>query len=172
MITYDINFPIFTPGALVSPAGGLTTGSVYSLIWFPGTNRSHMVTEIDIEGQGTSSANSLFGVFRTITAAAVGALTTVITPQTNISVGTLPIFSGTAGQGVFATTQATLAAAPLRNLAANANGQRYYWKASPNFDNAIDVPGTATALLNGIAIVQIGGSAVIAASGRIEIKEI
>jgi hypothetical protein len=172
MITYDFNFPIFTPAALVSAGGGVTTGSVLSLIWFPGTNRSHLIAEIDIQGQGVASANSLFGVFRTITAAAAGALTTVLTAQPNVSLGTNPVFSGSGGQGSFATTQPTLATAALRTLAANANGQRYYWKANPNLDNAIDVPGTATALLNGIAIVQIGGSAVIAASGRVQIKEI
>ena len=171
-VVYDLNFPIFTPATLVSATGGVTTGSVYSLIWFPGTNRSHQIIEIDIEGQGVASANSLFGIFRTITTAAVGALTTVITAQTNLSVATNPVFSGSAGQGAFATTQATLATAPLRNLSANANGQRYYWRANPNLDNAIDVPGTATALLNGIALVQIGGSAPIAASGRVQIKEI
>jgi hypothetical protein len=172
MITYDINFPIFTPAALVAATGGVTTGSVLSVIWFPGTNRSHILVEVDIQGQGVASANSLFGIFRTITTAAVGALTTVITAQPNVSLSTNPVFSGSAGQGSFATTQPTLAAAPLRNLAANANGQRYYWRANPNLDNAIDVPGTATALLNGIAIVQIGGTGVIAASGRIQIKEI
>lgn len=172
MITYDLNFPIFTPGALVAATGGITTGSVLSAIWFPGTNRSHCLVEVDGEGQGVASANALFGLFRTITAAAAGALSTVVVGQPNTSLTTQPTFSGSAGQGSFATTQPTLAGAPIRTFGQNANGQRYYWRANPNLDNAIDVPGTATALLNGLALVQIGGTGVVAASFRIQLKEI
>src|SRR5277367_6975722 len=101
MITYDLNFPIFTPAALVSAAGGITTGSVLSGIWFPGTNRSHLVVEVDGEGQGVASANALFGLFRTITSAAAGALTTVVVGQPNTSLSSQPVYSGSAGQGSF-----------------------------------------------------------------------
>jgi hypothetical protein len=172
MIKYDIRIPAFTGAALVSATGGVTTGSVLSLIWFPGTNRSHMITEIDLEGFGTASATSEFALFRTITTAAAGALTTVITPQPQTSLATQPAFSGSAGQGSFATTQPTLATAPFKNCPLNQNGQRYFWRANPNLDNAPDVPGTATALLNGIALVQIGGAGVIPLCGRIQISEI
>jgi hypothetical protein len=174
MITYDLNFPIFTPASLVSATGGVTTGSVLTGIWFPGTNRSHIVSEIDIEGSGSSSAPAVFALFRTITTAAVGALTTVVTAQPTTSLSTNPTFSGSAGQGSFATTQPTLAAAPIKIMGLNANGQRYFWRANPNLDNALDVPGTATALLNGLALVQIvaTGTAAIAATARIQIKEI
>lgn len=172
MIKYNARFPIFTAAALVAATGGVTTGSVLSAIVFPGTNRSFLLTEIDAQGQATASANSEFAIFRTITTAAVGALTTVVTPQPTTSVATNPTFSGSAGQGSFATTQCTLAGAPIFTFGLNANGQRYFWRANPNLDNAIDVPGTATALLNGLALVQIGGSAAIAAGFRLQLSEI
>jgi hypothetical protein len=174
MVTYDFNFPVFTPASLVAVAGGVTTGSVLTGIIFPGTNKSSIITEIDIEGSGSSSAPATFALFRTITSAAAGALTTVITGQPTISVATNPAFTGSAGQGSFATTQPTLAGAALKNCGLNANGQRYFWRANPNLDNAIDLPGTATALLNGIAIVQVvaTGTSAIAAQVRIQLKEI
>ena len=174
MITYDLNFPIFTPASLVAVAGGLTSGSVITGIVFPGTNRSFIITEIDIEGSGSSSAPATFALFRTITSAAAGALTTIITAQPTTSLSSQPTFSGSAGQGSFATTQPTLAGAAIKNCGLNANGQRYFWRANPNLDNAIDVPGTATALLNGIALVQVvaTGTSAIAAQARLQIKEI
>ena len=171
MIKYNMRVPAFTPAALVSASGGVTTGSVLNAIIFPGTNRSSIITEIDWEGGGTASAWAEFAIFRTITTAAAGALTTTLTPQPTVSLGTNPTYSGTAGQGSFATTQPTLAATPIFTFGLNANGQRFFWRANPNLDNAIDLPGTATALLNGLAIVQIGGAAVTASLGRIQISE-
>lgn len=172
MIKYNFRIPKFTTASLVSAGGGATSGSVISFIIFPGTNRSFLITEIDWEGYGTSSGDAEFALFRTITSAAAGALTTVLVGQPTTSVATQPAFSGSAGQGSFATTQPTLASAPLMVFGCNANGQRYFWRANPNLDNAVDVPGTATALLGGIAIVQIGGTAAIAAGGRVQVSEI
>ena len=173
MIIYNFAFPVFTPASLVAVAGGVTSGSVITGIIFPGTNRSFVLLEIDVEGSGSSSAPATFSVFRTITTAAVGALTTVITGQPTVSLSTPPVFSGSAGQGSFATTQPTLAGASMFNLSANANGQRYFWRANPNINNALDFPGTATALLNGLALVQVvaTGTAAIAAQARIQIAE-
>jgi hypothetical protein len=174
VIIYNFNFPIFTAASLVPVAGGLTSGSVYTGIIFPGTNKSFLLLEVDVEGSGSSSAPSTFSIFRTITSAASGALTTVITGQPTVSLSSNPSFTGSAGQGSFATTQATLASASSFNLSANANGQRYFWRANPNLSNALDVPGTATALLNGIALVQVvaTGTSVIAAQARIQVGEI
>jgi hypothetical protein len=174
VIIYNFNFPIFTAASLVPVAGGLTSGSVYTGIIFPGTNKSFLLLEVDVEGSGSSSAPSTFSIFRTITSAASGALTTVITGQPTVSLSSNPSFTGSAGQGSFATTQATLASASAFNLSANANGQRYFWRANPNLSNALDVPGTPTALLGGIALVQVvaTGSSVIAAQARIQIGEI
>jgi hypothetical protein len=173
MQKYNFRIPKFTTASLVAATGGVTTGSVITFIVFPGTNRSFLLTEIDLQGMGTSSADAEFAIFRTITTAAVGALTTVIVGQPTSSVATPPTFSGSAGQGSFATTQPTLAGAPLYTIGGpNANGQRYFWRANPNLDNAIDVPGTATSLLNGLAIVQIGGTAAVAAAGRVQLSEI
>jgi hypothetical protein len=173
MIIYNFNFPIFTPAALVAVAGGLTTGSVYTGIIFPGTNKSFALLEIDVEGSGSSSAPATFSIFRTITTAAAGALTTVIAGQSTVSLSSPPAFTGSAGQGTFATTQPTLAGAALFNLSANANGQRYFWRANPNINNAIDFSGTPTALLGGLALVQVvaTGTSAIAAQARIQIAE-
>src|SRR5271155_1879663 len=170
MIIYNFNFPIFTPASLVSPAGGLTTGSVLSAVIFPGTNKSWTLLEIDWEGSGSSSAPATFTIFRTITTAAAGALTTVIVGQPTVSLASPPAFTGSGGQGSFATTQPTLAGAALFNLSPNANGQRYFWRANPNINNAIDVSGTPTALLGGLVLVQVTatGTAAIAGQGRIQ----
>lgn len=172
MVKYTFAIPKFTQAGLISRGGGLTSGISLGLVIFPGTNKSFMVTEIDIEGMGTSSADAEFGIFRTITTAAAGALTTVITGQANILVATPPAFTGSAGQGSFATTQPTLGSAPIKTLRANANGQRYFWRANPNLDNALDYSGTPTALLGGFVLAQIGGTGVIAYSGEITVSEI
>jgi len=171
MLIYNTRFPTFTSASLVSATGGVTTGSVYTGIIFPGTNRSWLLLEIDVEGQGTTSANAEFSLFRTVTTAASGALTTVVTAQPVDSPVTATAFSGSAGQGAFATTQATLATAPLMSFGLNANGQRYFWRANPNLNNAIVVPGTATALLGGLALVQTAGT-LSAVTARLQIAEL
>ena|SRR5271155_5847901 len=171
MIKYNFRFPSFTPAGLIAATGGITTGISLVAVIFPGTNRSSLITEIDFEGFGATSSPAEYGIFRSITSAAAGALTTVVTPQPTISIGTPPTFSGSAGQGSFATTQPTLAAGPLFTLAPNNNGQRYFWRANPNLDNAIDMPGTATALLNGLVLVQLAGS-LNPIYGRIQLSEI
>lgn len=171
MISYDFNFPVFTPAGLIAVTGGLIAGASIIGIVFPGTNRSSILTEIDIEGQSNASAAATYAIFRTITTAAAGALTTVITGQPNTSLATQPTFSGSAGQSSFATTQPTLAAAPVKFCPANANGQRYYWKSETNYSNAQDMPGTATALLNGLILVQVAGT-LGPVSARLQFKEI
>lgn len=172
MIVYNFSFPIFTPASLVAVAGGVITAGSLGII-FPGTNRSFICLEIDVEGSGSSSAPSTFSVYRTITTAAAGALATVVTGKSTAQPSTVPTFTGSAGQGVFATTQPTLATSPEFNLSANANGQRYFWRANPNLNNAMTWPGTATALLNGLCLVQVvaSGTAAMAAQARIQIAE-
>ena len=172
MVKYNFRFPGFTQAALIAAAGCLIAGANISGIIFPGINRSSLITEIDWQGFGITSATAEFGIYRTITAAAAGALTTVIVGKPTIFVGTQPVFSGSAGQGTFATTQPTLDTNPTHSFDLNQNGQRYFWRANPNLDNAIDMPGTATALLNGLIIVQIGGAGVIPSAGRIQVSEI
>lgn len=174
MQIYNVHFPLFTPGALVAPTGGVTTGSVYAGIVFPGTNRSWLLLEIDAEGSASASAPGVFSFFRTITTAAVGALTTVVTPQPIDSLATAPVFSGSAGQGTFATTQPTLAGNAIHSFGLNANGQRYFWRANPNLNNAIVVPGTATALLGGLGLVQVTatGTSAMAITVRLQIAEL
>lgn len=174
MIIYNFNFPIFTQAGLIAVAGGVTSGVSLGAVVFPGTNRSFVLLEVDVEGSGNASAPATFSVFRTITTAAAGALTTVITGQPTVSLATPPAFTGSAGQGSFATTQPTLAGASLFNLSANANGQRYYWSAKPTLINAVDFPGTATALLNGFVLCQVvaTGTSPIAYQARIQLGEI
>lgn len=171
MITYNCRFPTFTPAGLIAATGGLITGASMIAALFPGTNRSFLITEIELQGQGVASAAGEYSLFRTITTAAVGALTLVVTPKPVTSLATQPAFSGSAGQGAFATTQPTLEATPTYDFGDNANGQRYFWRANPNLDNAIDMPGTATALLNGVVLVQTVGT-LSPVSARFQIKEI
>lgn len=174
MITYNIRIPSFTAASLTSAAGALTTGNISAII-FPGTNRSFVISEIDLEGFGIASATAEFAWFRTITTAAAGAATTTLTAVPTVSLATPPAFTGTAAQSGYATTQPTIgapASTAVHNCPLNQNGQRYFWRANPNLDNAIDCPGTATALLNGLVLVQIGGGGVIPMSGRVQIKEI
>ena len=172
MIIYNFRFPFFTAAALIAATGGLTSGVSLSGVIFPGTNKSFLLLEIDAEGGGNASANGEFSVFRTITTAAAGALTTVVTGQPIDQVATNPAFTGSAGQGSFATTQPILAGAPLMSFGLNANGQRYFWRANPNLNNAIVVPGTPTALLGGLVFCQTGGSAVMSAMMRVQIAEL
>lgn len=173
MITYNIRIPSFTAASLTTGGAALTNGNITAII-FPGTNRSFVISEIDLEGFGTASATSEFAWFRTITAAAAGAATTALTANPTVSLATPPAFTGNAAQSGYATTQPTIGAlsTAVHNCPLNQNGQRYFWRANPNLDNAIDCPGTATALLNGLVLVQIGGAGVIPLSGRVQIKEI
>lgn len=100
---------------------------------------SALVIEFDVEGNGTTSAYMEAGLYR-VTAIGTG---TVQTTAPGISVegsASIPTPSSVVGTGAWGTAQATLAANPVHNIPVNANGQRYFWRANPNLNNAIVIP--------------------------------
>lgn len=145
---------------------GVTTTAIATII--AGATRSLMVTEIDCEGMGTSSAANEVGIYRVATAGVTGAgaLTFVPLEVPNMT-GTTPAlaFSGT-GFGSY-TTQ-PVKGALVHSFQVNANGQRYFWKCNPGLDNAIIVPGGNNAA-GSLTIMPISGASVV--SGRLQLIE-
>lgn len=149
-------------------AGTLAATTTALLTIISGANRSFLMTEIDVQGQGTSSAANELGIYRVGTAGATGS--SAVTPVPKVApnlTGTTPAvaFSGTAFQAY--TTQ-PVAGALVHNIPLNANGQRYFWRANPNLNNAISVPGGNNAA-GSLAVFPISGTSVVA--GRFEILE-
>ena len=146
---------------------GTTTTALATLI--AGAIRSFLLLEVDLQGQGNTSAANEVGVYRVGTAGVTGAgaLTFTAVDQPNMT-GTTPAlaFSGT-GFGSY-TTQ-PIAGALIQNVGLNANGQRYFWRANPNLNNAIPVQGGNNAAAS-IALFSISGSSVF--TGRLQLAEI
>lgn len=135
-----------------------------------GANRSFQVLEVDLEGMGTASQANEVGIYRIATAGVTGsaALTFTANEVPNMT-GTTPAlaFSGT-GFGSYATQP--IAGALAVNIPINANGQRYFWRANANLNNAVKVQGGNNALAS-IAFFPLntaGGTV----TGRIQIEEI
>lgn len=144
------------------------SGTTPFLTVVPGAARSFWIMEIDIQGMGNASAANEAGVYRVATAG-TGSATAIPTGVNAIDLpnmtGTTPAlaFSGAANAS-YATTQPTLGAL-LQNLPFNSNGQRYFWRANANQNNAIPVPGGTT----GITIAPLTGNGVL--SVRLQIAE-
>lgn len=157
MIVYNVR---------VAGTVGTTTTALATLI--SGATRSFLVLEVDLEGTGTASASNEIGIYRVGTAGVTGAgaltFTTVESPNMT---GTTPAlaFSGT-GFGSY-TTQ-PVAGALIQNIGLNANGQRFFWRANPNLNNAITVPGGNNAA-GSVALFPLSGSSTFV--GRIQIAE-
>lgn len=127
-----------------------------------GSVRSLLVTEIDVEGMGTTSAAAEAGLYRVGTAGTTGA--GAVTPvPTNAQA---PAFSGTAFASY--TTQ-PIKGALVQNVPLNANGQRYFWRCNPNLNNAISVPGGNNAA-GSLTVMTISGTNVI--TGRLQFNEL
>lgn len=152
----------------VSGALSTTTTPIATII--AGAIRSFLLLEVDLEGMGTASQANEVGIFRVATAGATGsgALTFTSTDQPNMT-GTTPAlaFSGT-GFGAYATQPVT--GALIQNIPINANGQRYFWRANANLNNAIPVQGgnNAAASIALFPINTAGGTV----TGRIQLAEI
>lgn len=134
MIIYNArvaNFAASTANSIIEVASGAT--------------RSLLLMEIDAEGDAAASAYMEAGLFR-VTAIGTGtaqtAVTSVAVDSPNLT-GTTPALAmlGVVGTGAWGTTQAALAANPVQSMPLNANGQRYFWRANPNLNNAIVIPG-------------------------------
>ncbi len=130
-----------------------------------GATRSFLVLEIDLEGMGTASQANEVGIYRVGTAGVTGsgALTFVATDAPS----TIPTFSGTGFSGY--STQ-PVAGTLEHNCPINANGQRYFWRANANLNNAIVVPGgnNAAGSIGFFPINTAGGTV----TGRIQIAEL
>lgn len=100
--------------------------------------RSMCLLEVDCQGMGTTSAATEATINRVTTAGVTGASAITPVPVNPAQ----PAFGGTCFAGW--TTQPVVGAV-IQNLAINSNGQRVFWRAMPNFSNAIWSPGGATA---------------------------
>jgi hypothetical protein len=146
------------------------SGTTPYMTMLPGANRSFMVIELDLQGMGTSSAANEVGLYKVLAAGTGGATAIANTPQPvdapNMT-GTTPAiaFSG-AVNASYATTQPTFTAtAPLHTCPINSNGQRYFWRANPNLNNAIVVP--AIAAPNGVLFAPITGTGVVTTRAQV-----
>ena len=124
--------------------------------------KSILITEIDAEGMGTTSAANETGIYRVGTAGTTGGGAVTPTPLTP----THPAFGGTAFASY--TTQ-PIKGALIHNIPINGNGQRYFWRANPNLNNAIPVSGGNNAT-GSISIFTISGTNVL--TGRLGLLEI
>jgi hypothetical protein len=159
MIPYNFRIPSFALGVTTTPFGTIISGAL----------RSFLIIEMDFQGRGTASADNEIGIYRIATAGVTGggAITPTPLPVPNMT-GTTPAlaFSGTAFASY--STQ-PVAGALIQNMLINANGQRYFWRANPNLNNAIPVPGGNNAA-GSVGLFPIAGSSNV--GGRIQILEL
>ena len=144
-------------------------GTTPLLTVVPGAARSFWIMEIDIQGMGNASAANEAGIYR-VTTAGTGAATAITTGVGAVDLpnmtGTTPAlaFSGSA-VATYATSQPSLGQL-LHNIPFNSNGQRYFWRANANQNNAIVVPGGTA----GITLAPITGTGTF--SVRLQIAEL
>ena len=152
MHTYNIRFA----GTL--EASGLT--ALLTLI--SAAARSLLVVELDIQGNGTTSAAGELALHRIGTAGVTGGGAPAIVPVSPSA----PAFTGTAF-----TSWGTqpVKGALVHNIPVNANGQRYFWRANANLSNAIFCPGGANAA-GSLGLFSVAGTHAVV--GRIQIAEI
>lgn len=135
-----------------------------------GATRSFLLLEVDLEGAGTASQFNEVGIYRVGTAGVTGsgALTFTATDVPNMT-GTTPAlaFSGT-GFAAYATQP--IAGALVQNVPINANGQRYFWRANANLNNAISVSGGNNAA--GTIALFPNNTAGGSVTGRLQLAEI
>ena len=127
-----------------------------------GSVNSFLVTEIDAEGMGTSSAAQEFGIYRVGTAGVTGGGAVTAVP---VNAG-YAAFAGTAFAS-YATQP--IKGALVQNVPINANGQRVFWRANPNLNNAIQVKAGNNAA-GSLAGYTISGTAVV--TGRLQLAAI
>jgi hypothetical protein len=151
MIPYNIRFPQVTLAATAVFAALVTSAS-----------RGMFLTEIDFEGAGAgTSSHNEFGLYRVSTAGTTSTSATMVPVNSNH-----PASSGAAYSAYSA--QPTKGAV-VQNCPINGNGQRYNWKALPNFSDAIWVPPGGSS--GGTLVAdQITGTASIV--GRFKVFEV
>lgn len=124
--------------------------------------RSLLVTEIDVEGMGTTSAAAELGLYRVGTAGVTGGGAVTPVPLN----AQAPAFGGTAFAS-YATQP--VKGALVHNVPINANGQRYFWRANPNLNNAISVPG-GNNNTGSLTLMTISGTNIV--TGRLQFNEL
>ena len=158
---FNIRIPQITLAAALTQIGTIISGAT----------RSFMITELDFQGMGITSLGMELGLYRVGTAGVTGsvAMTPVPLEVPNMT-GTTPAiaFSGTAFQ-TYATQP--IAGALVHSFGLNSNGQRYFWRANPNLDNAILVAGGNNAA-GSLALFPISGFTTGIVAGRIQIQEL
>lgn len=161
MFVYNVRSPY---NGQTSATLGATTTAIGTLI--AAALRGFFITEIDIQGMGAgTSTNNEVGLFRIGTAGVTGSNALQIRPVNPAS----PAAAMTAFF-TYATQPIIVAATdPVQNCPVNGNGQRYNWKALPNFSDAIWVPpGNNAAASVGLFPMQ-GSAAVVSRLKAVEL---
>ena len=155
MLAYNILIPAFTLAATTTQFGTLVAAALRGLF----------VTEIDFQGNGAgTSSNNEFGLFR-INVAGVTPTGALLFRPTNPA---YPAAAATAFT-TYATQPTILGTDPVQNCPINGNGQRYNFKALPNFSDAIWVPPGNTAAAS-VGLFTIQGTASV--KGRLKVFEV
>lgn len=127
-----------------------------------GSVQAGLLTEMDFEGSGTSSAFGEFGIYRVATAGTTGGGALTVTP-TNAG------YAAWAGTAFGSYSTQPIKGSLLHNVPLNGNGQRYFWRCNPNLNNAIDIPAGNVAAAS-IAAFTISGT--ITMRGRVQLAAI
>jgi hypothetical protein len=152
MIPYSVQIPQFTLAATTTAFGTVIAA----------TTRALILTELDFQGRGNSSADNEVGLYRVGTAGTTGSSALTFTPKNPAS----PAFAGT---GFAAYSTQPIKGALLHNMPLNANGQRYFWRANPNLNNAIAIPAGNVAAAS-VTLMPVSGTSSV--GGRLELLEI
>lgn len=144
-------------------SGTLEATALVALFTFiSGSVQANLLTEYDFEGMGTSSAANELGIYRVGTAGVTGSGALTVTP-------TNPAYTAWAGTAFGGYSTQPIKGAIIMNVPINANGQRVFWRANPNLNNAISIPAGNVAAAS-IAGYTISGTAVV--TGRIQLAAI
>lgn len=115
-----------------------------------GSVQAGLLVEYDLEGSGTSSAFAEMGLYRVGTAGTTGGGALTATP-TNAG------YAAWAGTAFGSYSTQPIKGALVKNIPFNANGQRVYWRANPNLNNAISMPAGNVAAAS-LAAFTISGT--------------
>ena len=127
-----------------------------------GSVQANLLTEIDMEGMGTSSAAQELGIYRVGTAGTTGGTALTAVP-TNAG------YTAWSGTAFGSYSVQPLKGALVQNVPINANGQRYFWRCNPSLNNAISMPAGNVAAAS-IAGFTLSGTGTL--TGRLQLAAI
>ena len=157
MLTYNVRTPHTASASFTIAATTTALGTIIGA-----ATRSMLIRELDFQGMGNASGANELGLYRVGTAGVTGSNALTFSP-------THPSAPAFAGTGFFTYSTQPIAGALVHPLGLNTNGQRYFWRANPNLDNAIVCPGGNNAAAS-IAVFPISGSGT--GVGRIQLSEL